>query len=330
IPLIVFMVFLVLYSQSSAAFAHVLSFLNFDFISLPWIFFTLLGGWLLVGFFKPLAIEQLALVDQAAPNVLHRIKRPWLQAVKLLGLKYEYRTGYLLLVLLNVLILVFNLSDSYYLTVGELPEEVSFSEYLHQGVNTLILSILMAIAVLLVLFRGNLNFYSKNKALKALAYLWLTQNVLLVAITLSKNTLYIMEFGLTYKRIGVYTYLTLTAIGLLFSYLKIKNVQTNWYLFRKNAWAVYLVLVVASCINWDRLITTYNLTYSPRPDKAYLLRLSDSNLSILYQHSQVPNSGFTSSQISQIAYWRKEFLYSQRNKDWQSWNYNDWRVAQEL
>lgn len=346
LPVLIFFVFLLLYRNSSAAFAHVLSYLDFSFISWSWVFFTFFGGWMLVGIFRPLLVEKLALIDETNPNLLLRTRRPFRNVPKKLALKYEYKTGFLLLTLLNLLILVFNLSDIYYLTLGKLPADISFSAYLHQGVNTLIFSILVAIGILLVIFQGNLNFYRQNKGLKVLAYLWLVQNLVLVAITLTKNTLYILELGLTYKRIGVYTYLTLTTIGLIFSFLKILQVKTNWFLFRRNAWAVYLILVIASCLNWDRMITTYNLRYSPKPDIEYLFRLSDSNLSVLFAYSMSPKNELTEDQKWQIMFWREHYLnkfawqggqpwyYSSWQSvyfnDWQSWNYNDWRIAQEL
>ena len=169
----------------------------------------------------------------------------------------------------------------------------------------------MAIGILLYLFRGNLNFYSKSKPVKYLAYLWLALNLLLVCLTLTKNSIYITGTGLTYKRIGVYTYLLLTGIGLVISYVKISQVKTNWYLFRKNGWAVYLVLVLLSTLNWDRLITTYNLTYAQSPDLGYLFTLSNANLPLLYAQTKAPTQPFTPNQLDRIISWRKAYLQEQ-------------------
>ncbi|GAA4302677.1 hypothetical protein GCM10023183_14520 [Nibribacter koreensis] len=247
-----------------------------------------------------------------------------------MALKNELKTGVLLLALLNGLLFVFILSDAYYLFIGDLPEGIPYSEYLHQGVYTLIFTILLAIAILLYLFRENLNFYSKNQSLKKLAYVWLGLNMVLVLLTLTKNSIYITGTGLTYKRIGVYTYLILTGIGLIFSYIKVSKVKTNWYLFRMNGWAVYVLLVVFSTVNWDRVLTRFNLTYAKSPDLAYLFTLSNSNLSLLKEDIALSRHAFTDNQKKSLAEWELEYLRGEAQKEWQSWNYNDWRLSNEL
>jgi hypothetical protein len=248
----------------------------------------------------------------------------------MLGLKYEFKAGFILLVLLNLLLFVFNLSDTYYLSIGELPVDIIYSEYLHQGVYMLIFSIVLAIAVLLYLFRGNLNFFSQNKTLRLLAYAWLAQNLILVIITLTKNSLYVIEFGLTYKRIGVYTYLTLTIIGLITSFIKVAAVKNNWFLFRKNAWAVYLVLIVASCVNWDRFITNHNLTFTKEPDLEYLMSLSDSSFGQIYQFVKSPGNKQPEVLLKRVERHKENVLTRIETQDWQGWNYDDHRILNEL
>ncbi len=103
--------------------------------------------------------------------------------------------------------------DITYLSAGELPEEVTYTEFVHQGVNVLIISVVLAIAMVMYFFRGNLNFLSNSQRLTYAAYVWIVQNAVLMVATAVKNTEYIERFGLTHKRIGVYVYLLLTLIG---------------------------------------------------------------------------------------------------------------------
>jgi hypothetical protein len=327
IPMAVTGVFLAIYCSASATFSNLVGEVDLSFISIPWVLFTFVGFWMMFGFFRQQLLQKITESDLMTGNNLERIRRKCNQVVKVMGLKYEFKTGFILLILLNVLLLAFNLNDAYYLTIGDLPEEIPYSEFLHQGVNMLIFSIVLAIAVLLYLFRGNLNFFSKNKPLKFLAYAWLAQNLILVILTLTKNSIYVADFGLTYKRIGVYTYLTLTAIGLIISFIKVAEVRNNWFLFRRNAWALYLILVCLSSVNWDRVLTNYNLNYAKAPDLYYLLTLSDSNLPLLQKSTAMNNLPNISKAIVRRTSFSLERIAAQ---DWQSWNYNDYLILKEL
>lgn len=321
------LVFVVVYSLASPAFGYLVGQLNFSFISWGWVVFTVVGLWMVFGFFRQQLLPELTLKDMASGNFLQRVKLP--VSGKKMGLKYEYRTGFYTLIFLNILLLIFNLTDAFYLLAGHLPAGIVYSEFLHQGVNTLIFSILMAIGVLLYFFRGNINFFSQNKTLKTLAYLWLAQNMVLVLLTFTKTNIYVAEFGLTYKRIGVYVYLTLTAFGLLTSYFKIAEIRNNWFLFRKNAWAVYAVFIFIALFNWDRIITRNNLYNSRQPDLHYLTNLSDGSLPLLIQYMQETNRHYLLQNHDYILFRLKNTRENIENKDWQSWNYNDYRLLNE-
>ncbi|MFD2245556.1 DUF4173 domain-containing protein [Pontibacter ruber] len=330
IPLVISVVFLMIYASASSAFSYVLSQIRLDVISWGWIGFTLLDFVLLFGLLHPLTITFITEKDLATGNSLTRLKVRKPVSFKFPALKYEYRTSILLLVMLNLLLLFFILSDAFYLTIGTLPPSVVWADYLHQGVYGLIFSILLAIGVLLYVFRGNLNFYRHNQRLKQLAYIWLALNVVLVLLTLTKNCIYVFNYGLTYKRIGVYTYLTLTAIGLFFSFIKVANLKNNWFLFRKNAWALYTVLLVLAMFNWDRVITFYNISIARNTDYIYLSRLSDVNLPELIQASRLRNHTFSEIQVQSLLYRKKRFIDEASARDWQSWSYSDWLVQEKL
>lgn len=330
IPVLVTAGFVAIYYSASATFSYLVRQIDFSFISFYLILFTFTGFWLLFGFFRQQLILEITEPDLATGNNLFRTKKRYSWAIKILGLKYEFKAGVILLILLNALLFIFNLSDAYYLTVGEMPKGIIYSEYLHQGVYLLIFSILMAIGVLLYLFRGNQNFFAKNKPLRLLAYSWLTQNLILVLITVMKNGLYVMEFGLTHKRIGVYTYLTLTTIGLITSFVKVAAIKNNWFLFRKNAWAVYLVLILASCLNWDRFITGYNLKFTREPDLEYLLSLSDSNFGQVYQFVKFQSPDQPDEIVKRLENRRQNVLKRIAQRDWQAWNYDDHKIQEEL
>src|SRR5437764_1048287 len=74
-------------------------------------------------------------------------------------INYENLSGIVLFSLLNILILFLNGIDFYsILSSNGLPEGMTHSELVHQGVELLIVSILIAISIILFYFRGALNF----------------------------------------------------------------------------------------------------------------------------------------------------------------------------
>ena len=206
---------------------------------------------------------------------------------KSIALKNQNRRGIVLLLFVNFLLLLENLIDIKWLWFGfKLPEGFSLQHYVREGTGFLIISILLSMGLLLFYFRRNLNFYSKNNFLKILAYAWIGQNVILCISIFLRNYHYIDFHGLAYKRIGVDVFLLLTVIGLLTLYNKIRNVKSAYYLVRLNTWALYFIIVIISCINWDEKIASYNLAHWNKSeiDVDFYLKLSDKTLPIVYQN----------------------------------------------
>jgi len=191
--------------------------------------------------------------------------------------------------MLNGLLLLVNLNDLVYLSLhATIPTDSIYAEYVHQGVYTLILTVLLAIGIFLYYFRGDQHFFAGSRLLLGLSFAWIIQNGVLLAITAGKNHGYVEAYGLTYKRIGVYVYLLATLIGLITTLYKLKHVKSSWFLIRKNAWALYTVLVLSASMNWDQLIVRYNLHQARVLDVSYLLTLSDAALLELYAVRQNP------------------------------------------
>jgi hypothetical protein len=111
----------------------------------------------------------------------------------------------------------------------------------------------------------------------------------MVITTANRNWWIIESSGLTRRRIGVYVYLLLCLIGLATTYLKVMQKKSNWFLFRKNAWAFYGVFIISCFINWDEVIVNYNcknyksleLDYI---DRTYQAQLSHTCLATLFNY----------------------------------------------
>jgi Leucine-rich repeat (LRR) protein len=336
IPVIISLVFFFLYRDANPLFKNFTSNISFDFITWPLVRFMILGFILLYGYFYHRSISIIAAADSRALNNLssNNFSR---ESNTLWGMKIELSnellSGIILFSLLNILLFFVNVLDFQYLwLMNSLPEGLSFSESVHQGIGTLITSIIFAVLIILIYFRGNINFSTTGRTIKILAYIWVLQNAFMIISTVMRNQLYINEFSLTYKRIGVYVYLALSLIGLFTTLIKIASAKSNWYLFRSNSWLFYGVLVISCAINWDRMITDFNLKNSKSLDLNYLTNLSSSNTDLLLDAKEVrQDSKETNDFIRRNIYVKTfNFLKDMQSKEWQSWNSDDHNVFKNI
>jgi hypothetical protein len=257
-----------------------------------------------------------------------RLERPFFAFIELImgrfargtmALKNEHITGIISLLLLNILLLAVNAIDVSYLWFNfDYMGEVWLYKMVHEGTELLIVSIVLAMLVVLFFFKGNLNFYRKNKWLKYGAYAWILQNSILVVSVFLRDYYYIARYGLAYKRIGVLFFLLMVLIGLTTVVVKIAQKRTAYFLFRVNAWAGIIVLVLASTIHWDEFIAGYNLQRKDKVplDTEFLLTLSDKALPLLDKNA-------TDFQPQQLQDREALFLKKQEQLSWLSWNYAD-------
>lgn len=256
----------------------------------------------------------------------------------MLALKNENTIGIVSLLLLNVLLLVINIIDIRFVWIDfDFPPGTKLHELVHRGTELLILSIFLAMAVLMFFFKGNLNFYKRNKWLKYGAYAWIIQNVILVISVLIRDYYYINHFGLAYKRIGVLFFLFMVLVGLITVFIKISARRTNYFLFRVNAWAGIIVLVLSSTIHWDQFIASYNIAHAKNTpvDVEFLMTLSDKTLPILEQNKNVlkmqesidrhdqPSLNQYPDYLQRLQIRKTRFLEQQARFSWLSWNVSD-------
>ena len=261
----------------------------------------------------------------------------------------ERFSGLALFVFLNLMLLVLNFGDITSIWFkASLPKGVSHSDFVHNGVGMIILSILIATSLLMFLFRKNYNSIKYSKTLKALIIIWVIQNLIMLFSTACRNQIYIESYNFTYRRIGVYVWLLLAAIGLVIVSIKIMREKSNWYLVKTNFAVWFSVLVLSSTINWDVLITRYNISNKPLKDVDfyYLFSLSDANIPELIKVTRHPdyrtiNPNFKNYSSTQIdRYYSNDFDILLRNKikhytsnytnDWQSFDLRDVRIINSL
>jgi Domain of unknown function (DUF4173) len=284
---------------------------------------------------------------------------------KMLGMdaNTSRQSAMILLLMLNAMLLFNNMLDVNYVWRADVSQLSSgeLKNYVHEGTYVLIFGILMAIGVVMYLFKGALNFLPDSKIIKILAFAWLLQNVFLTLSVGVRNWQYIDYYGLAYKRVGVMVFLALVLYGLWLMYVKITARRTLFFFVTNGAWAIYAVLFAASCINWDVLITNYNLTVENKSHSIDILFLvqevSDKNLPLLRANAPklLKNMTFTEEYFNFSGYnrannaqnkspeeknfyllhsgmFRKQAIFKeeQTNLSWLSWNYPDFKTKEAL
>jgi len=372
LPLLIVIVFLVIYRTANAVFNKAIE----DGLQQVEVFLTQLFTWtswerlafLLLGLFITAGLllktkGYFSAKDLSATDTLLRRKHnlpAWKESLSAdllhlfmgrfssgtMALKNEQKVGLICLVLLNALLLMVNLTDIVYVWFGfEYNSSVNLTSYVHEGAGMLIVSILLAMLLLLFFFRGNLNFYRNNKALRYAAYAWIIQNGILVFSVLMRDVYYIRHMGLAYKRIGLFVFLLMVLMGLVSLLVKIKEKKTGYFLWRVNGWFAMLLLIAGSLVNWDEQIATYNLSKkSTIPvDVHFLLSLSDKVLPIIEKNKAVLNvsipAGRVYSSSNELQYLpaatifeqrKQSFFQRQQRYSWLSWNLADQQVKAEL
>ncbi len=347
LPVVILIVFFIIFYNASDKFAEysdkliipIQKFIYdiFGNITFASIFFFVHGILLITWILIRNKNTNLSLVENKQNVNIVRNKTHINKRFELLGLKKEYLSAFILLVLINFLVLAANVVDVVFLWFGfEFKEGMNLSKFVHEGTYLLILSILLSMVILLFIFRKNQNFYKKSKTLKVLSFVWIFQNLILAISVGVRNYHYMEYYGLAYKRIGVCIFLILVFFGLVTFFIKIMRRKSGYFLLKFNSWAMYLVLLISSLFSWDTIITKYNVANLKEPDYEFLVQMSNKALPYL--------------DINKMPYYTKgnpwilansfeyNYAYSQRNKyvkqvfnflyDWEtdkflSWSYYD-------
>ena len=268
-----------------------------------------------------------------------------------------YRNALNLILSLNILLLVNNIIDVRYVWFGDVSGKTALElkQYVHEGTYVLIFGIVLAISVILWLFRDSLNFIDetgkKSNLLRGATTFWLVQNAVLAVSVGIRNGQYIDHYGLAYKRIGVFIFLLLTLYGLWLLFVKIKEKRTFFSFIQQSSYAIYAVLLATCLINWDVFITKFNIgmpSKSGAIDVRFLVEdVSDKNIYLLFDNTELlatkmSEKPFPDSEYSQTTKFadagerltylktvlkdkKNDFEERQKTYSWLSWNYADYR-----
>lgn len=164
-----------------------------------------------------------------------------------------------ILVVLNVLFFFVNTIDAFYLWAhGKLPAGVNASQFVHEGVHSLIAAVLLSAAVLAVLFQQGQSV-GQNRLLKRLGYLWIAQNCILIAGVLLRLVRYIEEYLLTEQRVYAIAFVLLVVAGFALLALHIARGGSLNGLILSNALATLTLFFVLQFLNVAGWVANYNV-----------------------------------------------------------------------
>jgi len=310
IPAFFITIFFFIYAQGSEHFANLFRDSELEFQPLTFVVVAIIGFY--IGFiFWNFGVERFIFKQNHYLNDdfsgLVKIQKP---TFSFLDIDSERTSGLISFSVLNVLLLIFIATYNYEQFFEVTKSADGLSAETHERVNSVIMSIVMAILVILFYFKRGFNFDNKAKSLKVSAKIWIVLNAVLVISASLKNSEYIINFGLTYKRLGVYAFLTMALIGLIFTFVKIQNKKTNAFLFNKMFWASYGLILVCSYINWGGIITSNNIKRKDFADRYHLVSINYNEKILLDYANKTGNSQMKNQLKERIKSYQKETFLS--------------------
>jgi hypothetical protein len=235
------------------------------------------------------------------------------------------------LILFNLLFAAQSILDGLYLWGHvALPANMTYAAYAHRGAYPLIATALLAAAFVLVAMRPG-GPAEKSTVIRLLVYLWVGQNVLLVASSILRLDLYVDIYMLTYWRIAAFIWMGLVALGLILIVARIALNRSNRWLIGANLIALTIVLYSCSLMNFDAFIADYNVAHSREVsgkgmliDTRYLALLGPQALPAIERMMQIRAD-------STLVGCHDRLIETQRqDMAWRAWGFRSWRLQRRL
>jgi hypothetical protein len=163
------------------------------------------------------------------------------------------------LVLFNVLFAMQSVLDLNYLWRGAaLPDGMTYASYAHRGAYPLIITALLAAGFVIVAMRPG-SQAERSPLMRALVFLWVGQNMLLVASSILRLQLYVATYSLTYWRVAAFIWMLVVVAGLVLIAARIMTHRSNAWLISMNLATVALTVYACTFVNFPNLVASYNV-----------------------------------------------------------------------
>lgn len=166
------------------------------------------------------------------------------------------------LIICNGLFLLHMLSDSYFLWFTPAPLTGRYAQEAQTASYTLVITALLAAAFVLIATRKDLAG-EDDRSIRAWIFVWVGQNIWLVAAAYYRLDAYITQFGLTYLRLAALVWMALVACGLVLIILRFAWHRSSQWLLLMNTFALLMVLNAWTFANTGGYIAAHNVANSP-------------------------------------------------------------------
>ncbi|MGA9581321.1 MAG: DUF4173 domain-containing protein [Allosphingosinicella sp.] len=235
----------------------------------------------------------------------------------------------------NLLFALQNGLDFAFLWSGALlPGDMSLAEYAHRGAYPLIATALLAALFVLVTLRPGTPT-GESPLVRRLVYVWIAQNVVLVASTMLRTLDYIEAYSLTRLRIAALAWMVLVAIGLILICIRLWRRKSGPWLINANLAAALLALSICSVVDLGALAARWNVRHAReaggagvRLDLCYLNNLGPSALLPLIELESRPIGPRFRERVS----WTRNLVMDRlatSQADWHGWTFRGARRSAE-
>jgi hypothetical protein len=228
------------------------------------------------------------------------------------------------LALLNALFFAANTADAIYLwTRVQLPSGVSYSEFVHSGVYSLIAAVILSALVLVLIFQQAATIRT-SRGVTALALLWIAQNVVLISGVLLRLQRYVEAYQLSELRVYVACFLLLVSVGfVLLTIHVIAHKGITWLVLTNLAatFALFFILQFPDVARWvaESNVARWKNDPSRTLDVDYLASLGPSAIPSLIEVAQTP--GRPEADAASLVLRERQAAAQRRlaDLDWRSW-----------
>lgn len=242
------------------------------------------------------------------------------------------------LILFNLLFALQTGLDAAYLWGGlALPHGMTYASYAHRGAYPLIATALLAAAFVLVAMRAG-GASATRHWIKWLVLVFVAQNVMLVASSIYRTTLYMDAYGLTELRLAALIWMGLVGIGLLLIVVQILGRKGAAWLLNANAVALAATLYLCCFANFPYIVARYNVTHwlerdgmGPALDVRYLLSLGPQVLPALDALESASGAAAIGSRSAgALRQLRHGAQLQLEGENWRSLTFRGWRLKRYL
>lgn len=215
-----------------------------------------------------------------------------------------------------------------------LPGDMGLAEYAHRGAYPLIATALLAALFVLVTLRPGTPT-GESPLVRRLVYVWIAQNVVLVASTMLRTFDYIEAYSLTRLRIAALIWMALVALGLVLICIRLWRRKSGPWLINANLAAALVALTACSAVDLGAVAARWNVGHARevggagvRLDLCYLGDLGPSALLPLVELESRPIGPRFRERVS----WTRNLIMDRlatSQGDWHGWTFRNARRSAE-